>query len=231
MPTRRRSPSALLAAPAVAAIVLAGVWVAGGIVSDDFRVSMGLTAAWFAVSGAACLLVARRSRALRVPVVAAYVLTAGAVGAYLGATTLRDDVVHERVITAAPAPAPAQRDGASAPPARPSPGPTEVARGRFRSHEHTTAGAARVIRDTDGRRYLTLTSFSTSPGPDLRVRLVRGGSADGGADGAIDLGGLKGNRGDQQYAIPRGVDLDGRTVVIWCRAFSAPFGSAALASA
>jgi len=231
MPTRRRSPSPLLAAPAVAAAVLAGVWVAGGVVSDDFRVSMGLTALWFAVSGAACLLVARRSRVLRIPVVAAYVLTAGAVGAYLGATTLRDDIVHERVITAAPAPGPVQTGGASAAPARPAPGPVEVARGRFRSHEHDTAGAARIIRDTGGRRYLTLTSFSTSPGPDLRVRLVPRGSHDGGVDGALDLGGLKGNRGDQQYAIPRGVELEGRTVVIWCRAFSAPFGSAALAPA
>jgi hypothetical protein len=85
-----------------------------------------------------------------------------------------------------------------------------------------------VIRDTDGRRYLTLTSFSTSPGPDLRVRLVPGDASDGGADGAVDLGALKGNRGDQQYVIPRGVDVSGRTVVIWCRAFSAPFGSAKL---
>jgi hypothetical protein len=233
MLTRRRLLSPPLAVPAVAATILAGVWVAGGVVSDDFRVSMGLTALWFAVSGGACLLVARRSRALRVPVVAAYLLTAGAVGAYLGATTLRDDVVHERVIAAAPAPAaaPVPRDDASPVPAPPAAGPTEVARGRFRSHEHETAGAARVIRDTDGRRYLTLTSFSTSPGPDLRVRLVPGDTSDGGADGAADLGGLKGNRGDQQYAIPRGVELEGRTVVIWCRAFSAPFGSAALSPA
>jgi len=208
----------LLAAPAVAAIVVAGVWVAGGVISDDYRTSMALTAAWFAVSGAACVLLARRRRSLRIPVIAAYVVTAGAVGAYLGATTLRDDVVHERVITAAPAP---ERD-------RPSAAPLELASGRFRSHEHATAGSARVIRDTDGRRYLTLTSFSTSPGPDLRVRLVRGGSSDGGAGGAIDLGGLKGNRGDQQYAIPTGVDVRSHTVVIWCRAFSAPFGSADL---
>ncbi len=100
---------------------------------------------------------------------------------------------------------------------------------RWRSHEHTTTGTARVIRDTDGRRYLTLTSFSTSPGPDLRVRLVPGDSSDGGAGGAVDLGALKGNRGDQQYAIPRGADLSDHTVVIWCRAFSAPFGSAGLA--
>jgi hypothetical protein len=219
--TSRRSPLAVLAAPAVAALVLTGVWVAGGVITDDYRTSMALTAAWFAISGAACVLIARRSRALRIPVIAAYVVTAAAVGAYLGATTLRDDVVHERVITAAPPVAPAQ------PPA-PEPGPVELARGRFRSHEHATAGTARVIRDTDGRRYLTLTSFSTSPGPDLRVRLVPGGSFDGGADGAVDLGALKGNRGDQQYAIPWGVDLDAHTVVIWCRAFSAPFGSAEL---
>jgi hypothetical protein len=223
---RRRAPSALLAAPAVAAIVLTGVWVAGGVITDDYRTSMGLTAAWFAISGAACVLVARRRRALRVPVIAAYLLTAGAVGAYLGATTLRDDVVHEQVITAAPAPAQPAAAGGRRPPA----GPVEVARGRFRSHEHATAGTARVIRDTGGRRHLTLTSFSTSPGPDLRVRLVPGDSSDGGADGAIDLGALKGNRGDQQYTLPRGAGLRGHTVVIWCRAFSAPFGSARLAA-
>ena len=103
-----------------------------------------------------------------------------------------------------------------------------MARGRFRSDEHATAGTARVIRAPDGRRLLTLTSFSTSPGPDLRVRLVPGDTLDGGADGAIDLGGLKGNRGDQQYAIPANAETEGRTVVIWCRAFSAPFGSALL---
>ena len=219
---RRRTPSALLAAVAVVAIVLAGVWVAGGVVSNDYRISMALTAVWFAFSGAACVLIARRRRALRFPVLAAYVVTAGAVGAYLGATTLRDDVVHERVITAAPSTT--QRGDAPSEPA-----PVELARGGFRSHEHVTAGTARVIRDTDGRRYLTLTSFSTSPGPDLRVRLVPGGSFDGGTDGAVDLGALKGNRGDQQYVIPRGLDVGGHTVVIWCRAFSAPFGSAVLA--
>ena len=221
--TSRRSPLPLLAAPAVAVVVLTGVWVTGGVISDDFRASMALTAAWFAVSGVACALVARRRRALRIPVMAAYVVTAGAVGAYLGATTLRDDVVHERVITAAPAPV-----SSTARMTGPPVAPVQLARGRFRSHEHATVGTARVIRDTDGRRYLTLTSFSTSPGPDLRVRLVPGGSIDGGADEAVDLGALKGNRGNQQYAVPRDVDVSDRVVVIWCRAFSAPFGSAAV---
>jgi hypothetical protein len=63
------------------------------------------------------------------------------------------------------------------------------------------------------------------------VRLVPGDSYDGDADGAVDLGGLKGNRGDQQYEIPSGVTVTGRTIVIWCRAFSAPFGSATLRGA
>jgi hypothetical protein len=224
-----RSPLVLLAAPAVAAIVLTGVWVAGGVVTDDYRTSMALTGAWFAISGVACVLIARRSRALRIPVLAAYVLTAGAIAAYLGATTLRDDVVHERVITAAPVTT--ERGETPSTPARPKPRPVELASARFRSHEHTTTGTARVIRDTDGRRYLTLTSFSTSAGPDLRVRLVPGDSFDGGTDGAVDLGALKGNRGDQQYTIPRGVDVSDHTVVIWCRAFSAPFGSAGLRAA
>jgi len=207
----------LLTIPAVVVTVLAGVWVSGGVISNDFRTSMALTAAWFAVSGAACLLIGRRWRRVRVPVVLAFVLTAAVTGAYLGVNTLRDRVVHEQVITAAVAP--------QAGVAR---GPVEVAAASFRSHEHETIGTARVVRAADGRRFLTLTSFSTSPGPDLRVRLVPGNSFDGGADGSIDLGGLKGNRGDQQYEIPADVDVSGRTVVIWCRAFSAPFGSAAL---
>jgi hypothetical protein len=210
----------LLIVPVVAVTVLAGVWVSGGVISNDFRTSMALTAVWFAVAGAACLLIARRWPPLRVPVVLAFVLTAGATGAYLGLTTLRDRVVHEQVITAAAAP---QAGGAQT-----SRGPVELAEGRFRSHEHETAGTARVVRAADGRRFLTLTSFSTSPGPDLRVRLVPGNSFDGGAGGAVDLGGLKGNRGDQQYEIPAGAAVTGRTVVIWCRAFSAPFGSATL---
>lgn len=221
----RRTSSALLAAPAVAAVVLTGVWVAGGVITDDYRASMALTAVWFAICAGACVFVARRRHALRVPVIAAYLITAGAVAAYLGATTLRDDVVHERVITAGPPAAPAGETPATA---ATVPRPVQVARGQFRSHEHATTGTARVIRDTDGRRYLTLTSFSTSPGPDLRVRLVPGGSFDGGADEAVDLGALNGNRGDQQYAIPRGIDVSAHTVVIWCRAFSAPFGSAEL---
>lgn len=212
----------LLSIPCVAAAVVAGVWVTGGVISNDFRASMALTVAWFAVSGAACLAIGVRSRRFRLPVAGAYLVTAALIGGYLGLSTVRDRVVDERVVTAA---APL----ASAPePERAERRNSRLAVGRFRSHEHETSGTAEVVRLTDGRRFLTLTSFATSAGPDLRVRLVPGDTSNGGASGSIDLGALKGNRGDQQYELPRRASLAGRTVVIWCRAFSAPFGSAPL---
>jgi hypothetical protein len=214
----------LLAVPVVAALVLAGVWVTGGVISNDFRVSMALTAVWFVVAGAACVSVAFRSRALRFPVLGAYLVTVALVGGYLGLSTIRDRVVDEHVVmAAAPAIEPASASAESR--------NVQLAVGRFRSHEHETNGTAKVVRLADGRRFVTLTSFVTSAGPDLRVRLVPGDTSDGGASGSIDLGALKGNRGDQQYELPRRAGLAGRTVVIWCRAFSAPFGSAPLRTA
>jgi hypothetical protein len=227
---RRTRPSAgqLLAAPIVVAVVVFGVWIAGGVISNDFRLSIALTTVWFAVSGIACLAVAVRLRSLRVPVLAAYVLTAAVVGACLGLSTLRDRVVDETVVTGVAAPAASRAAEPDAPPA-PTPANVELVRGSFRSGEHHTEGRAAVVRVRDGERFLTLTSFATSAGPDLRVRLVPGRSDDGGAKGAIDLGALKGNRGDQQYRLPSGARVSGATVVIWCRAFSVPFGSARLA--
>lgn len=221
--TRARGLGApLLSIPCVVAVVVAGVWVTGGVISNDFRTSMALTAVWFALAGAVCIAIGLRSRRLRLPVLGAYLATAAVVGGYLGVATLRDRVVDERVVMASAAPTTA-----------PAPGRTErrnvqLAAGRFRSHEHETNGTAKVVRLADGRRFLTLTSFTTSAGPDLRVRLAPGDTSDGGASGSIDLGALKGNRGDQQYELPRRAALAGRTVVIWCRAFSAPFGSAPL---
>jgi len=217
----------LAVVPVVAALVVLGVWVAGGLVTDDFRGSVALTTIWLILAGAICLFAALRSRTLRVPVIAAYLVTAGAIGVFLASTTLRDRVVSERVVTGVEveAAAPSVRES---PAAAPKPKNVRLARGRFTSGEHATRGTATIVRLVNGRRYLTLTSFSTSPGPDLRVRLASSRTLDGGAADAVDLGALKGNRGDQQYRLPAGVNLHGRAVVIWCRAFSARFGSAAL---
>jgi hypothetical protein len=47
--------------------------------------------------------------------------------------------------------------------------------------------------------------------------------------GFHDLGRLKGNEGNQNYNVPSEADPEKyRVVVIWCRAFSVPFGYAEL---
>ena len=102
-----------------------------------------------------------------------------------------------------------------------------LSRGTFASAEHETTGEATLIRLQGGETVLTLTDLDTSPGPDLRVYLVTGSPDDLGD--VLDLGGLKGNKGDQQYAVPASVDPGRhRTVIIWCRAFSVAFGTANL---
>jgi hypothetical protein len=175
---------------------------------------MALVAVWYAAAGAGVLVAGLRRRSLRAPLWTGYAITAAAVGAFLAWTTLRDRVVHERILVGVPATQVARAPGA-APPAV-----VTLRRGRFASGEHETRGVAAVVRRRDGTRYLTLTGFDTSPGPDLRVRV---------GPGDRDLGALKGNRGDQQYRLPRGADV--ATVTIWCRAFSASFGSARLRAA
>jgi Electron transfer DM13 len=201
----------LAAALAVVVFLVAGIWVAGGLLTNDFALAMALTAVWLGVAAAACLAVAWRRPALRVPVIGAYVLTAVVAGGYLARTTLIDDTVNERVATV-------------------TAGNVLVNRGSFESVAHAAEGTARTIRTAAGGTVLTLTNFDVDNGPDLRVYLVAGPARDESeVDDFKDLGALKGNRGNQQYELPRGLDLERySTVVIWCRAFSVNFARAPL---
>ncbi len=220
----------LLAVPATVAIVLVGLWAAGGLLTNDFALAMLLTVGWLGLAGLIALAIAVRTRAFRWPVLGAYVVTAVVIGAYLGRSVLMDDVVNEQVATAAPAalaPAPtAQSSGQSAP----EPGNVLLRTGRFESVRHSATGDARAIELAEGGRVLTLTDFDVDNGPDLRVYVVAGpATAEDTVDDFVDLGGLKGNRGNQQYEVPADVDLDRySTVVIWCRAFSVLFARAPL---
>jgi hypothetical protein len=201
------------------------VWVAGGLITDDFKTSVALTTAWFAIAAAACGVVGYRVRALRVPLAVGYLVTAVGVGGFLAWSTLHDRVVHERVVVGVPA----SRIAAEPAPAQPRTArPVQLAAGAFTSGEHKTTGRAAIVRLPSGRLVLTLTHFRTSPGPDLRVRLVPGGANRGDVAGNHDLGGLKGNIGNQQYDLPAGTRASSASVVIWCRAFSATFGAAVL---
>lgn len=148
-----------------------------------------------------------------------------------------DDHVDDTlaVVPALPSPAAPAEASASVPPSA----PVVVRQGRFISHEHETEGLARAVRKADGSYALELVGLDTSNGPDLRVWLsdqpVRAGA--GGwrvfDDGTwLELGRLKGNKGDQAYAIPKGTDLDRlASVAIWCKRFSVSFGAATLTSA
>ena len=124
--------------------------------------------------------------------------------------------------------------GTTSPSAPPVPAePVDLATGTFVSREHETVGTARVVRLPDGQVIVRLEGFETSNGPALFVYLSQN-PADGEEaafdDAAVDLGALKGNVGDQNYAVPAGVDATGYTsVVIWCDRFDAAFGAADLA--
>lgn len=112
-------------------------------------------------------------------------------------------------------------------------GPTVLVRGNFRGLAHETKGVATVHQLPDGKRTLRLTEFETSNGPDVRVYLVAAPDAKDNDTvkkaGFIDLGAMKGNKGDQNYEVPADADLSKyRSVSIWCRRFSVNFGAAAL---
>lgn len=129
----------------------------------------------------------------------------------------------------------------STPTSTPAPAPAEpqlqiLVEGAFEDAEHDTSGEAFVIETADGDRILRFEGLATSDGPDLFVGLSDAPS--GGSWGSYDdsryvqLGRLKATHGNQNYAIPDDVDLDGlTTAVVWCDRFNVAFGTAALAAA
>jgi hypothetical protein len=104
-----------------------------------------------------------------------------------------------------------------------------ISSGEFVSGAHETKGTASIV-ESGGKRYLRLSDFHTSNGPDVRVVLLKQGGREGG-DGAIDLGTIKGNIGDQNYELPADLNpSDLASVSIWCHRFSVGFGAAGLSS-
>lgn len=112
--------------------------------------------------------------------------------------------------------------------------PVVLAEGSFISHEHGTSGVARLLELADGQRILRIEDLDTDNGPDLKVWLTDAPVIEGEwyvfDDGRyVDLGGLKGNKGNANYPIPDDVDIAGLTSIsIWCDRFSVSFGAAEL---
>jgi hypothetical protein len=241
--TARGSGTAVAGSPAgrlTAAVGLlvglaAGVLVLGRLVPSA-GAAVVATSIWFVLVAVVVLAVGRRRRHLLVPLTAAYAVVGLGAAALLGRPLVLDRTVEEEVVSAAPAPMAAL----AAPPAGPAPsgnrpveatGPVELASGRFERVAHDGRGRAAVVRLADGSYRVTLTDFATDNGPDLRVRLVVRDPADGDGENVVDLGALKGNRGNQQYVVPKQVDPTRfGSVVVWCRAFSVAFVQAPLAA-
>ena len=199
----------LALAPLAVVVVLLGIWATGALITNDFRVSMALTALWFAIVVVASIVVWRRRPKLLLPVSVVAIGTFVLVGGYLGLASVRDVTVNETVATG-----------------------TASLEGTFVGLAHATEGTARIVEPAGGGRVLTLTDFRTDPGPDLYVYVTPGQTSGEDVDGSTQLARLKGNVGSQQYELPAELDLSGgATVVIWCRSFTVSFGAAQLAQA
>jgi electron transfer DM13 len=111
-------------------------------------------------------------------------------------------------------------------------GPPLVARsGPFHGSDefHFGRGTARLIETAPGRFVVRLEDFAVRNGPDLYVYLSP--DADGYVNGAIELGRLKADTGNQNYTLPPGALADpsrAASVVIWCKQFSHLFATAPL---
>lgn len=115
------------------------------------------------------------------------------------------------------------------------PGPVFLATGQFGEIDglHKGEGKALIIMLPDGQRFLRFEDFKVTNGPDLyvylsghaaprdRVQLHQGA--------AFEVGQLKGNIGNQNYALPAEVDLSKvKSVAIYCKRFSVIFSTAEL---
>ena len=205
---------------AVVAVVAIGVIVFGRLANSDVQ-AMVLTTLFFAAFAVVLFRVIRKRRDLLGWLAVPFVVTAGLAGIWLGLPLVTDNAVDEQVVTApsvsSPADAPQTDENRL------------VASGQFEAASHPGSGTASIVEQPNSEAVVTFTDFETDNGPDLLVYLVPADSPAGSDEGAVDLGALKGNKGNQQYAIPTGTDLDQDwRVVVWCRAFTVSFTEAPL---
>lgn len=118
----------------------------------------------------------------------------------------------------------------------PAGAPVKLLAGEFAGADsfHQGSGDVGVYLLEDGSRVLRFENLDVTNGPDLAVILSPVSAAEDRSDvmaaGYVDLGGLKGNRGDQNYDIPPEVDIDSGdwTVIIYCQPFHVIFATATL---
>jgi hypothetical protein len=92
-----------------------------------------------------------------------------------------------------------------------------ISEGDFVESAHHVEGKALVIEKTSGKQILRFENFDTINGPKLNIYLSNSlGNGD-----FVDLGGIKATKGNVNYDIPLGTDLEKYDkVLVWC----VPFG-------
>jgi electron transfer DM13 len=177
-------------------------------------------------------LAARRRPRLATALTVLALAVALPVGWYMGSPLVISNTIDEPPPVAATAPSSAAvaTVPAATQTATPAPTATPITRtGTFRGADefHFGRGTARIIETSPGTFTVRLQDFAVRNGPDLYVYLSP--SADDYVPGSVELGRLKADRGNQNYAVAAGIDVSRvRSVVIWCKQFSVLFATARL---
>ncbi|HEX6115503.1 MAG TPA: DM13 domain-containing protein [Solirubrobacterales bacterium] len=217
----------------IGAIVTAAVLGAGSLVLQRYvagtrGAAIAMVIAWFAIVLAGLLVALRGRPPVRAAALATFAAVLAATVAVGWWTGFRETEVDEDVAVAATEATGPEREAAlrggvaegAGTDARERPtGAISLAAGEIAGADgHAGSGHAEVIARGGDDRVLTLTDLDVDPGPDVDVLLS---ASPEGIEDAVNLGGLKGSRGDQQYAIPAATDV-GRysNVVLWCNPFT-----------
>ena len=233
MEESRRHP--LLVVGLMLVLIAAGSVLLQREVAETMTEALLLSIAWAGIVGLAFLVYAWPRGILP------QVMAGLAVGAVIGGGSyywfsVRDEEVDEDVVTAAQTAqgaqaqqglrGSAQGSGADAKQG----GNTTLASGSFQGEDgHDGAGTATVVQEAGGGRLLTFTDFDVDPGAAVEVWLTTGPNE---TEDRVELGGLKGNVGNQQYEIPADADLNRHgTVVLYCTPFTVRIAVADLMSA
>ena len=102
---------------------------------------------------------------------------------------------------------------------------TVISTGSFTGTDHyDVEGKALLINDS-GEFILRFEDFESDTGPGLYIYL----SADKTDDDFVDLGKIKAHKGNINYDVPAGTDIEKYNVaLVWCEPFGVLFGHAEL---
>jgi hypothetical protein len=97
--------------------------------------------------------------------------------------------------------------------------------GNFVSSAHPSSGFVKIIKESNGKLFMSFENFKTDNGPDLRIWV----SPDINASTYQEIGALIAISGNFSYELTASVNYTTNNhVLIWCKDFSVLFGYAVL---